>query len=62
MVRGGVRVGVHRDGGDAETLARAKDTARDFAAIGDEQLGEHGFLLGPGGAFVNKAREPSGER
>src|SRR5262249_9652050 len=40
MERVGVRVGVDRDGLDAEPLAGADDAARDLAAIGDEDLRE----------------------
>ena len=37
----GVRGGMHRDGGDAEFLARAQDAERDLAAIGYQNLVEH---------------------
>jgi hypothetical protein len=36
-----VRLGVDRDGFDAEALQSAEDPARDFAAIGDQDLVEH---------------------
>ena len=39
----GVGGGMHRDGGDAELLARAQDAQGDLAAIGYEDLVEHGF-------------------
>ena len=44
----GVGVGgrMHRDGGDAELLARAQHAQCDFAAIGYEDLVEHGVLDG----------------
>src|SRR4051812_922935 len=35
---------MHRDGGDAELLARAQHAERDLAAIGYEDLVEHGVL------------------
>ena len=40
----GVAVGrrVHRDGGDPEFLAGAKDAERDLAAVGDQDLAEEG--------------------
>jgi hypothetical protein len=37
----GVGGGMHRDGGDAEFLARALDTQGDLAAIGYQDLVEH---------------------
>ena len=41
MHRIGVGGGVHRDGGDPQLFGGAKDTKRDFATIGDEDLVEH---------------------
>ncbi|TPW02406.1 MAG: choline dehydrogenase [bacterium] len=41
-----VRFGVHGDGGDAHLLAGAVDPQGDFAAVGDEDLGEHIQILG----------------
>ena len=37
-----VGLGVDGDGADAEPLARADDPAGDLAAVGDEDLLEHG--------------------
>ena len=37
----GVGGGMHRDGRDAELLARAQDAQRDLAAIGDQDFVEH---------------------
>ena len=42
----GVGGGMHRDGGDAQFLARAQDAQGDLAAIGYQDLVEHGV---PGG-------------
>ena len=42
----GVGGGMHRDGSDAEFLARAQNTQCDFAAIGYQDLVEHGVLGG----------------
>ena len=39
----GVRLGVHRDGADAESTAGTDDTAGDLAAVGDQDFREHGF-------------------
>ncbi|MNX99952.1 hypothetical protein D3C86_1324300 [compost metagenome] len=36
-----VGLGVHGDGGDAHLLARPVDAQGDFAAVGDQDLGEH---------------------
>ena len=40
--RGGVRVGVDRDGGDAERVRGPYDPGRDLAAVGDQELGNSG--------------------
>ena len=46
-VRGiGIRLGVHRDGGDALVLCGADDADRDFAAVGDHHLLDGGDALG----------------
>ena len=42
----GVGGGVHRDGRDAEFLARAQNPQCDLAAIGYQDLVEHFFLRG----------------
>ena len=42
----GVGGGMHRDGGDAEFLARAQHPQCDFAAIGYQDLVEHVVLKG----------------
>ena len=42
----GVGGGMHRDGGDAEFLARAQNAQCDFAAIGYQDLVEHVVLEG----------------
>ncbi len=41
MQRPGIRFGVDRYGGDPHPPRRANDTAGDFAAIGDQNFGEH---------------------
>ncbi|MNV30070.1 hypothetical protein D3C71_1213240 [compost metagenome] len=45
VARVAVGVGVHRHGGDAQALAGSDDTAGNFAAVGDQDLGEHGGLV-----------------
>ena len=40
----GVRGRMHRDGRDAKLLAGPQDAQRDFAAIGYQDLVEHGVL------------------
>ena len=42
MQRLGVRVGIDRDRADAEQAGGADDAAGDLAAVGDQDLGEHG--------------------
>ena len=44
MQRIAVRLGVDRNGLDAEVLARAQNAQRDLATIGDEDAREHGGL------------------
>ena len=39
--RVGIRIGVHRDGGDAQASRGADDAAGDLAAVGDQQGAEH---------------------
>jgi hypothetical protein len=36
MARAGVGLGVHGNGGDAETLRRSRDAADDFTAVGNQ--------------------------
>ena len=43
MFRVRVRVGIDGDARDPETFARRGNAARDFAAVGDQNLVEHGF-------------------
>ena len=40
-----VRVGVDRDGGNAHAPRRLDDAARDLAAVGDQDLGEHRSIV-----------------
>ena len=42
----GIGGGMHRNGGDAELLARAQHAKRDFTAVGYEDLVEHAVLIG----------------
>ncbi|MNM87516.1 hypothetical protein D3C81_996990 [compost metagenome] len=41
----GVGIRIHRDGADTEPAAGGGDTAGDLAAVGDQDLAEHGSLL-----------------
>jgi hypothetical protein len=43
VLRVRVRVGIDGDARNPETFARRGDAAGDFAAIGDQNLVEHGF-------------------
>ena len=45
MQRLGVGVGIDRDRADAEPAGGADDAAGDLAAVGDQDLGEHGIYL-----------------
>jgi hypothetical protein len=57
-----VVLGVNGDGRDAELFRSARDTDRDFAAVGDEQLveghtGRCAFYPKPGAGSIAPARE-----
>ena len=42
-----IRIGVNRDALDAHGIERARDAHRDLAAVGDEDLAEHGAYPAP---------------
>ena len=44
VARVAVSLGIHRDGGNAHAARGLDDAAGDFAAVGDQDLGEHGYL------------------
>ena len=48
MQRVAIGLGIDRDGGDAEAPRRLDDAAGDFAAIGDQDLGEHAPAISRG--------------
>ena len=59
MLRHGVGCGVHRHRSNAQTLSGANDAAGDFAAIGDQNLGQHQKDIQVGLRFSRKAVKPS---
>jgi hypothetical protein len=67
MRRAGVGVGIDRDRLDAHALGGADHPARDFAAIGDQDLGEHQAEAssrdqGPGTSTPTARRRPPPKR